>query len=128
MRIPTKSQFILQGLALIMISLATNVMASDNFNKQTGNANNQKHWVCDYTRAQNDVLYLRCDDMASLLNDPLIMEEEYQDNSTKFIPIWRRPDNESSAVKLVEAVLCNQNIQCSVQLKSLFSSGRFVNR
>ena len=65
--------------------------------------------------------------MASLFIDPLIMDEA-EDSSTQFIPIWRQPIDEASAVRLVEAVLCKQGYECKVQMKSLFSDDRLVNR
>lgn len=128
MRVRAKSTLIMHGLMLIIFSFSMNLMASDPFNELSANHSNRQQWVCDYSRAHNDVLYLRCDDLAHVLNDSLIVEGENQESSTKYIPIWRRPDNESSAIKLVESVLCHQKIQCSVQLKSMFSPRLVVNR
>ncbi len=128
MRVRVKSQPIIHGLTLIMFCLGTSLMADDSFNNLPGNSTDRQQWVCDYSRARNDVLYLHCVDLANVVNDPLIMESEYRDNSIKYIPIWRRPDNENSAIKLVESVLCHQNFKCSVQLKSMYSSELIVNR
>lgn len=128
MCVRSKLQLIIHGLILIIFSLTTNLMASDSFNKLSVNSSDRQQWVCDYSRAHNDVLYLRCDDLTSIVNDPLIVAGEYRESSTKYIPVWRRPDNENSAIKLVESVLCHQKYKCSVHLKSTFSSGLIVNR
>ncbi|MEW8506558.1 MAG: hypothetical protein AB2598_07615 [Candidatus Thiodiazotropha sp.] len=127
MRKSTMSALVIQGLAVVLLSAASNILADDRFTDGMIGANIQQLWVCDYTRSADDVLYLRCDDMVSLFNDPLIMEDA-PESSTKFIPIWRRSNNEQSAVRLAESVLCNGMDHCSAEMKSLFSPGRFAIR
>ncbi|RLW68572.1 MAG: hypothetical protein B6D71_13390 [gamma proteobacterium symbiont of Stewartia floridana] len=118
----SNAQVIFHSLVLLLMTTAFNAVASDHYHDVMSNSADQQKWVCDYSRGYDDVLYLRCDNLMSLYNDPLIMEGDYQDNSTKFIPIWRKSSNPQGAVKLVKAVLCNQDAQCSVQMKSLFAA------
>ncbi|WP_316364426.1 hypothetical protein [Candidatus Thiodiazotropha sp. CDECU1] len=125
---PFKAQLILHGLAVLLFTMAFNAMASDQYLTAVSTGENQKQWVCDYARAHDNVLYLRCEDLASLYNDPLIMEGDYEENSTKLIPIWRRPSSNEGAVALVKAVICDQKTECSVQMKSLSDARRIVQR
>ena len=114
MRRLTKSAFIVLGLAVVLASAVTNLVADENYADAMLDLNRKKQWVCEYIRAANDVLYLKCDDLARLLDDPLIMEDD-QEDATKYMPIWRRPENDQSAIRLVESVLCNQRNLCSVK-------------
>lgn len=118
----SKAHLIIHGLVLLLMTTAFNAVASDHYHDVMSNGADQQKWVCDYSRGYDDVLYLRCDNLISLYNDPLIMEGDYQDNSTKFIPIWRKPSSPRGAVKLVKAVLCTQDASCSVEMKSLFAA------
>jgi hypothetical protein len=127
MRIPTKSALIIQVLAAVQIGVSANLFSAEKDLQVTHNMSDQKQWVCDYTRAANDVLYLRCEDKLSLLEDPLIMQEN-EKSATQYIPIWRRPSNDRSAIKLVESVLCNQDSHCSVGMRSLPEPARYANR
>ena len=126
MRKSKLSALIAHGLFVIFISYAGGVMAGDIGWGQEARTAEDK-WLCDYTRAVSDVLYIRCDNLASLMHDPLITDEPEQ-SVTKFIPIWRRPSSDISAARLAKAVLCDQNTACDAQMKSLFSAERLVNR
>ena len=127
MRRSMKSAFIIQILVAIQLGAAANLSA-DEYDAHVSQAlSDQKQWVCDYTRAANDVLYLRCEDKLSLFEDPLIMEEK-SESTTQYIPIWRKPNDQRSAIKLAESVLCSQVDHCGVEMKSLFTPARYAHR
>lgn len=127
MRKSTILTFTIQGLFFILYGYASGLVADDEMMSMAFEEAAEHKWMCDYSRAANDVLYIRCDNLAGLMHDPLITDEAEQ-SVTKFIPVWRRPTNEDSAVRLVKAVLCDQSGQCEVQMKSLFRKGRLANR
>lgn len=117
---------LLQALCFISCGFSA-VAVADNgaFVAQEKRAENQ--WMCGYTRAASDILYLRCDNFASLMHDPLITDEA-EESVTKFIPIWRKPNNDESAARLATAILCHQSTSCEVNMNSLFYQGRIANR
>lgn len=75
-----------------------------------------RHWVCDYTREGDGVLYLRCDDLARLVDDDPADDAAQQRSPTQFIPVWSVPRTEFKAVDLVQRVLCGREGLCSVSL------------
>jgi hypothetical protein len=127
MRSPIKSALIIQILAAVQLGAAANLLAAEDYAHLSQGMSDQKQWVCDYTRAANDVLYLRCEDRLSLLQDPLIMEDS-EGSDIQYIPIWRKPNDDRSAIRLIESVLCNQVGDCSVEMKSMSRTNRYANR
>lgn len=126
MRQSTKFISILYSLFFIAFGYASSLVADES--AYLGYKERDKNqWMCDYTTMANDVLYIRCDNLVSLMYDPLITDEAEQ-NGTQFIPIWRRPNNDGSAVKLVKAVLCDSESLCEVRMKSPFYLDRIANR
>ncbi|MES9833375.1 MAG: hypothetical protein ABW139_14170 [Candidatus Thiodiazotropha sp. DIVDIV] len=123
-----KAQLHFLSMILFLFTMMSNATASDQNHNAIHNGADQQQWICDYTTGHNSVLYIRCEELASLYNDPLIMEGDYFDDSTKLIPVWRRPSSHDGAVMLVKAVICDQKSECSVEFKSLFDSRRIVRR
>lgn len=127
MRSPTKSALIIQILAAFQLGMAANLLAADDTVQVSQGMSEQKHWICDYMRARNDVLYLRCEDRLSLLEDPLIMDEA-EGSATQYIPIWSSPSDNRSAIRLIKSVLCNRGDNCHVEMRSLLGSNEYANR
>ncbi|MET0010316.1 MAG: hypothetical protein ABW124_15470 [Candidatus Thiodiazotropha sp. 6PLUC9] len=123
-----KAHSLFLSLALLLSTMSFNGMASDQYHNPIFDDADQQRWICDYASGHNDVLYIRCENLTSIYNDPLIMEGDYQDSSTKLIPIWRKPSSRVGAERLVKAVICDQKSQCSVEMKSLFDARRIVYR
>jgi hypothetical protein len=77
-----------------------------------------KKWVCQYSQEPDGVLYMRCDDLASLMYDDVTPEGDVQPSPTKYIPVWSTPKSEDKAVELAELMLCDRPALCSVEMVS----------
>lgn len=128
MRALNKHNTILTAIVMMIACLTTNVMADSFSNPSLIRQDSRNQWVCDYTQGRHNVLYLRCDDLAGMLNDHLTLSDAFQQDTTKMIPIWRRPDNDARAINLAKIVLCDQATECSVEMKTFWTLNRLSRR
>lgn len=123
MRATTFTKLILQSLTLVLLhTLAPSAIAQEPgypmAYPRDDSDGPQMKWVCQYTQEPDGVLYMRCDDLASLMDEDLTPEGDVQPGSTKLIPVWSPPKSESRAVELAELMLCSQPDLCSVEMVS----------
>jgi hypothetical protein len=121
MRIPKRIHRAFYVLVLILSCSAVNSVAEEWVDTASYRNGNKSHWVCDYTRGQNDVLLLRCDNLVGLLYDHILLKEGDESKTTQYIPIWRRSHNDQAAIKLVRILLCKQEEACSVEMNSVWA-------
>lgn len=123
MRATTFTKLILQGLALVLLnafapSAPAQGPAFQSAYQMDARDGEHKKWLCQYSREPDGVLYMRCDDLASLMYDDLTLEGEAQPSPTQYIPVWSTPKTEGKAVELAEMMLCGQQPLCSVEMAS----------
>lgn len=75
-----------------------------------------RSWVCDYTRESDGVLYMRCDDLARLIDDDAPEDGVQPRSPTQYFPVWSVPRTEAKAVDLAQRVLCGREGLCSVSM------------
>jgi hypothetical protein len=113
---------IMASVALVISCMTTGLTAGEPSDPTLLRQQNQKQWVCGYTRNRNDVLLLRCDDLFGLLNDHILFEDGPQSKTTQFIPIWSRPASDEAAINLVRILLCDRTPDCSVEMSPAWAS------
>lgn len=123
MRATTFTKLILQGLTFVLLyALAPSAMAQEPAYQfaipKDARDDHHKTWICEYTHEPDGVLYMRCDDLASLMSDDLTLEGDVQPSPTKYIPVWSTPKSEGKAIELAEMMLCSQRSLCSVEMAS----------
>ncbi|MCU7842486.1 MAG: hypothetical protein KZQ93_01455 [Candidatus Thiodiazotropha sp. (ex Monitilora ramsayi)] len=128
MRALNKHNPILTAIVMLISCLATDVMGESFSNPSQIPQDSRNQWVCDYSQGRNNVLYLRCDDLAGMLNDHLTLSDAFQHDTTKLIPIWQRPDNDDRAIYLARIVLCNQSTECRVEMRSAWNPNQIAFR
>jgi len=80
--------------------------------------NQPKRWVCEYLNAADGDLYMFCNDLASLMNDDLVLEGDVQPSTAKYFPLWGKPKSDGKAIELAQILLCKPQAPCSVELAS----------
>ncbi|NTV88259.1 MAG: hypothetical protein HGA21_16140 [Burkholderiaceae bacterium] len=123
MRATTFTKLILQSLTLVLLYTLAPIARAQGPAYQMAypmdaRGGEHKKWVCQYTREPDGVLYMRCDDLASLMYDGLTMDGDVQPSPTQYIPVWSNPKSESKAIELAQMMLCNRPVLCSVEMAS----------
>lgn len=116
---PTKR--ILQGLTLVVLLALTPMAGAQAPDYRPVVAMDDRtdihrSWVCAYVRESDDVLYLRCDDLARLLDDSAARDSAGRAGPTQYIPVWTRPRSAAAAADLARRVLCDEAELCQVEM------------
>ena len=72
-----------------------------------------KDWLC-HTEVQRGNWYIRCNDLAAILNDDPVLENTVDLPPSKLIPIYSAPFADSPLRLLAESVLCGGDQSCNV--------------
>lgn len=112
MRATTAGKRVLQALTPILLgTLAPSALAQ-------GPTHPAQHWICQYTVGGEGMWYMRCDNLASLDEDDPALHDDPRTPTTRYIPLWGPPYDDSRSPDLARTLLCSQGNACSVVLAS----------
>ncbi|MDP1648137.1 MAG: hypothetical protein Q8M01_08045 [Rubrivivax sp.] len=107
-------------VALVLLGLAAAALAQPAGWRpvldEARRADAHRHWLCDYSREADGVLYLRCDDLARLLDDGPAADGPSATGGTVYVPVWSQPKSAAAAADLAQRVLCHAGDLCSVAM------------
>lgn len=97
-------------------SLVANALAWDLPRPRDDRDGPRKEWVCEYMRGPDSIPYMFCDDLVSLMDGDVALEDDRRAGTAKYFPLWGTPSSDAKAVELAQILLCNQSDRCNVRL------------